>query len=181
MEKEIFERIHRRIKYIWEEKIKEDYENCYIYNEDTLKNALYYHIRTDLEDIFKENNIRIFTEYTDEKFNNIHCRPDLIIAEIEENEDCYWVKELIAVFEIKYKVRFVDRTKISDDYEKLRGYLENNISCDRLYMATIWEYEDDDNTWIRKNAKWAKGRVTELNASVKKKSDWELQFYVREH
>jgi len=48
-------------------------------------------------------------------------------------------------------------------------------------MATIWEYEDDASGWIRKNAAWAKGRVTELNASYKRNSDDETQFYVVKH
>lgn len=36
MEKEIFDTIHRRIKYIWEERIKEDYELDWLYRESTL-------------------------------------------------------------------------------------------------------------------------------------------------
>ncbi|MGN1316079.1 MAG: hypothetical protein ACI4VW_03360 [Acutalibacteraceae bacterium] len=48
-------------------------------------------------------------------------------------------------------------------------------------MATIWENEDDKTTWIRKNAAWAKDKVLELNASYKRNSENELQFYVCEH
>ena len=47
-------------------------------------------------------------------------------------------------------------------------------------MATIWECEDNQTTWIRKNAAWAKGRATELNSSFAKGTS-EPQLYVAEH
>ena len=46
MHKEVLDTIHRRIKYIWEEKIKEDYDDGWLLKEDTLKNALYFHLRS---------------------------------------------------------------------------------------------------------------------------------------
>lgn len=48
---------------IWEKEIKEDYINGWLLKEDTLKNALYYHLRNRLGALLDENNIRIFTEY----------------------------------------------------------------------------------------------------------------------
>ena len=50
-------------------------------------------------------------------------------------------------------------------------------------IKSIWENRissDYNDNWIRKNAAWAKGKVTELNASL----NWgngEPQFYVVEH
>ena len=63
---------------------------------------------------------------------------------------------------------------------KLKEYIDILKIEGKLYMATIWECVDDQTTWIRKNAAWAKGRVTELNASL----TWngcKPQFYFFEH
>ncbi len=184
MEKEIFERIHRRIKYIWEEKIKEDYELDWLYKESTLQSALYHHLRTECSDLFQKENIRVFTEFTDDKFNSMKYRPDLVIAEVDTEKDKYdyyseAIGDILAVFEIKF-ISEKEADRVYADYEKLEEYIKNGIDA-HLYMVTIWECEDDATSWIRKNAKWAKDRVTELNASIKRKSDWALQFYVCEH
>ena len=173
MNNEIFETIHRRIKYIWEEKIKEDYTDGWLLKEDTLKNALYHHLRNELSSVFAENDIRIFTEFTDGEFKGTKKRPDMVIATTD-------TKEIIAVIEIKYKkANIVD--PIYADYDKLEDYINRlNVNAN-LYMATIWEEFDEPTTWIRKNASWAKGKVTELNASYIIGSDYEPQFYVYEH
>ena len=47
-------------------------------------------------------------------------------------------------------------------------------------MATIWEYEDEETSWERKNASWAKDRLTELNASYKPGTH-NMRFYIKEH
>ncbi len=185
MEKEIFDTIHRRIKYIWEERIKEDYELDWLYRESTLKSALYHHIRTECSDLFQKEDIRLFTEFTDDKFNSMKCRPDLVIAKVDSEKGKYnyyseAIGSILAVFEIKFISTEKEADRVYADYKKLEEYINNGIDA-HLYMVTIWECEDDDTSWIRKNAKWAKGRVTELNALIKKKSDWETQFYVFEH
>ncbi len=173
MNKEIFETIHRRIQYIWEEKIKEDYTDGWLLKEDTLKNALYHHLRNELSSVFAENDIRIFTEFTDGEFKGTKKRPDMVIATAD-------TKELVAVIEIKYKkANVVD--PIYADYDKLEDYVSRlNVNA-HLYMATIWEEFDEPTSWIRKNAAWAKDKVTELNASYIIGSDYEPQFYVYEH
>ena len=56
MDKKVLDLIHRRVKYIWEEKIKEDYDDGWLLKEDTLKNALYHHLRNELSIVFAENN-----------------------------------------------------------------------------------------------------------------------------
>ena len=43
--KEITTEINNAIKYIWEYDIKQDYNKYYLLKEDTLKNALYFHLR----------------------------------------------------------------------------------------------------------------------------------------
>lgn len=186
MDKEVLETIHRRIKYIWEEKIKEDYINGWLLKEDTLKNAFYHHLRAELASLFEANDIRIFTEFTDSKFKNRHYRPDMVIAtvDLDNAENDYYgdnVNDCLAVIEFKYKANFNSWKDIAADYDKLESYINHLNINGRLYMATIWEQEDDPTTWIRKNAAWAKGKVTELNASYIKGTDHEPQFYICEH
>jgi len=186
MDKEILETIHRRIKYIWEEKIKEDYTDGWLLKEDTLKNALYHHLRNELSTVFAENNIRVFTEFTDGEFKGTKKRPDMVIATVDFDKDehnGYYgddIEECIAVIEIKFKNANSADT-IYADYDKLKEYIDVFGVKSHLYMATIWECEDNPTTWVRKNAAWAKGNVTELNASYIKDTNCEPQFYVCEH
>lgn len=187
MEKSVLDTINKRIKYIWEEKIKEDYINGWLLREDTLKNALYYHIRMELSSLFEEHDIRIFTEFTDAEFKGRKCRPDMVIATVDlDNEGdkefyCDMIKESLVVIEIKYKSDFNSYKNIIADYDKLQYYAEKLKIKGKMYMATIWECEDESTTWIRKNAAWAKDKVVELNASYVRNSDYEPQFYVYEH
>ncbi|MEQ6391395.1 hypothetical protein RZN22_19220, partial [Bacillaceae bacterium S4-13-58] len=55
--------IDRAIKNVWNSNIPRDYQSFYLLKEDSLKNALYYHLRTKLHDFLETNNIRIFTEF----------------------------------------------------------------------------------------------------------------------
>ncbi len=170
---------------IWENKIKSDYECGWLLKEDTLKNAIYFHLRNKLGNVFEENDIRIFTEFTDCEFKGTGYRPDMVIARVNMNgESKYWgddVIECLAIIEIKYKTGFAPHNDIISDYEKMKYYVQELDVEAKLYMATIWEYEDNVTTWERKNAAWAKGRLTELNASYVRNSDHEMQFYVYKH
>ena len=108
----------------------------------------------------------------------------MVIAKINmESDASYWgnaVEECVAVIELKYKSSFTASEDIYKDYKKLRFYIEElGVEC-KLYMATIWECEDDQTTWERKKAAWAKAKVTELNASLSRRTG-EPQFYVAEH
>lgn len=181
---EITQIIDEAIKSIWINEIKRDYDNNWLMNEDGLKNALYFHLRKRLEPILTENDLRIFTEFKDAEFQGRKYRPDMVIAKVDMNSDAdYWrqaVTNCVAVIELKFKSRFLDKEAIYADYDKLKTYIETMGIAGQLYMATIWECEDDTTTWIRKNAAWAKGKVTELNASFTRGS-CEPQFYVAEH
>ena len=82
---------------------------------------------------------------------------------------------------MKYKTGFPASEEIYADYDKLQYYVETlGIGC-KLYMATIWEYEDDETAWVGEGSLWAKGKVTELNASYKRDTNCEPQFYVFKH
>ncbi len=182
---ELIELIDRTIVDIWENQIKSDYKCGWLLKEDTLKNALYFHLRSKLGKVFENNDVRIFTEFTDDKFKGTGCRPDMVIARVDMNASSkYWgnnVTECLAVIEIKYKAGFTPHHDIIADYEKLKYYVQELGVTAKLYMATIWEYEDDPTNWERKNAAWAKGRLTELNASYARESEGEMRFYVYPH
>lgn len=181
---EIMQIIDEAIRSIWVNEIRNDYENRRLLKEDTLKNAMYFHLRNRIGWLCDECDLRIFTEFTDDKFRGTGRIPDMVIARMDMKTDVrYWgdaVTECLAVIEIKYKANAGASRDVFADYDKLRYYVEKLNVESKLYMATIWECEDDPTTWERKNAAWAKGRVTELNASFKR-GTWDMQFYVAEH
>ncbi|MBR3969741.1 MAG: hypothetical protein IKJ87_01505 [Ruminococcus sp.] len=170
---------------IWENNIKSDYECGWLLKEDTLKNALYFHLRNKLGAVFDYNNIRIFTEFTDCEFKGTGKRVDIVIARVNMKAPSrYWgddVTETLAVIELKYKTGFAPNRIIYDDFDKLKNYAKGIGIDAKLYMATIWEYEDDLVPWLTKPESWAKGRLTELNASYKNDGSGEIQFYTYKH
>lgn len=181
---EIIQMIDEEIVSIWKHEIKTDYEGGWLLKEDTLKNALYFHLRSRLGKLFDENDIRIFTEFTDCEFKHSGYRPDMVIARVNtDSDEKYWgddVTKCLAVIELKYKTGFTASEEIYADYDKLRYYVETLGVDSKLYMATIWEYEDDETPWAE-DTDWIKDRVTELNASYKRGSANEPQFYVYPH
>ena len=78
--------IHKTLTEIWKKDIPRDYNDRWLLKEDTLKNALYFHLRNQLGTLFDENNIRIFTEFTDEKFKGSGYRPDIVVVRIDPNK-----------------------------------------------------------------------------------------------
>lgn len=174
--------IDKTLKEIWENEIQNDYKNRWLLKEDTLKNSMYYHLRTRLGDLFEENNIRIFTEFTDDVFDGKNFRPDIVIAEMDFNRKSEYfghdVKRCLAVIELKYKNNSTPAKVIYDDYVKLHKYVDKlKLKC-KLYMATIWEHEDDATSWELEDSDWAKNVLTELNASHE---NGQMRFYVYEH
>lgn len=67
-DEEIIRIIDEAIKSIWVNEIRNDYENRRLLKEDTLKNALYFHLRNRIGWLCDECDLRIFTEFTDDKF-----------------------------------------------------------------------------------------------------------------
>ena len=180
----IIKLIDDTIKSIWKNEIAYDYDEGWLLKEDTLKNSFYFHLRTKLGQIFDKNDIRIFTEFTDDKFRGSGCIPDMVIAKVDFEKDARYygdyVEECLCVIEFKYKTGFNSADVIFKDYEKMCKYVkELGINC-KLYMATIWEHEDDATNWERKNASWAKNLLTELNASYERRSG-DMRFYIFEH
>ena len=181
---EIIQIIDEAIKSIWVNEIRNDYEKKRLLKEDTLKNAMYFHLRNRVGWLCDECNVRIFTEFTDWKFKHTRKIPDMVVAKVDiESDASYWgdaVTECLAVIELKFKSSFTASQDIYDDYDKLRYYIEKlGVKC-KLYMATIWEYEDDETAWENENNKWAKDKLVELNASYIRGKE-KMRFYVKPH
>lgn len=171
------------IKNIWENEIAYDYDDGWLLKEDALKNAFYFHLRTKLGRIFYENDIRIYTEFTDDKFKGTRYRPDMVIVKVDFDKETDLLKECVeeclCVIELKYKNNFKANEIIYKDYEKFQNYVEElGLDC-KLYMGTIWECEDDPVSW-KENDSWSKNRLTELNASYERETN-DMQFYIVEH
>lgn len=186
MDYKILKIIDETIKYIWENDIKADYYNGWLLKEDTLKNSFYFHLRNQLGELLSNNDIRIFTEFTDGEFQGSNFRPDIVIAEMDfDRHSDYFgddVKKCLAVIELKYKNSTVPAKTILNDYDKLHKYVQKlklDSKC-KLYMATIWERADEKAYWEDYNSKWAKNRLTELNASYEPGTQ-NMRFYIGEH
>ena len=184
LKEEITDKIDKTIKSIWKKEISADYKNGWLLKEDTLKNAFYFHLRKRLDKFFAENNIRIFTEFSDGIFYDTKCRPDMVIAKVnlEADKDCFCdcITDYFAVIEFKFKNGYIASNDIYKDYAKLRKYANRFKINSKFYMATIWEYEDTETCWESENNKWAKGKLTELNASYTP-GTYDMRFYIKEH
>lgn len=184
MNKKVLKEIDNAIKYIWKYEIRNDYENCKLFREDTLKNSLYFHLRTKLETLLDKNNIKIFTEFSSDKFTGTGCRPDMVLVKLKDDYEYgfigNYIEEYICVIELKLKGSFNSVPDlIYKDFNKIRHYIKDlNLDCPKYYMATIWEEYPDSKKWLD-TEKWAKGLVTELNADYNSKG--EMSFYIKEH
>lgn len=185
--KKALNEIQNTIKYVWEYDISNDYNNSFLLKEDTLKNSLYFHIRTRLSALLEKYNVMIFTEFNSDKFEHTGFRADMIIAQIDSEKSNkyhlrYCITNYISVIEIKFKSDYSKANEdIYNDYIKTEKYINSLNLGDNChyYIATIWECYPDSKWWIDKNAAWAKGKVTELNADYNNK--YEMNFYIREH
>ena len=80
VDKSIIRLIDKTIKEIWVNEIKNDYDEDYLLKEDSLKNSLYFHIRSTLEDVLRDNNLRIYPEFY---FTELKYRADLAIVQMD--------------------------------------------------------------------------------------------------
>ena len=144
------------IKHIWINRIKEDFDEKMILNEDTLKSLFYYHLRLNLSELILEDNIRIFTEFTVQNKKIA----DLAIVNITVTHDIIDIVEVLALLEFKYKktknpLKYIDGFSNSSikpfhsDLLKLKGYGDfDNRTL--LFGAFISEfnYPEKFNTWM---------------------------------
>jgi hypothetical protein len=171
-----FEIIDSALKKIWRDDIISDYDNDFLFKEDTLKNSLYYHLRNELGDGFlKHNLLRVYTEYdlgVDD--NGMRQIADIAIVKmlpLSEMEDGYslWdrVDEVVTIIELKYK-RF-EGEAFYDDVYKMKSYIKSGKldSC-QFYLGFVCEdeYINSEASWLHnsQSRNWAKDRLTELTA-----------------
>lgn len=168
---EVKKMIDRTIKEIWKKEIPRDFSEGYIINEDGLKMSLCYHLRRELADVLKENNVRIYTE---KYFPAMKKKPDIILAEIREDysENSLYSsireEDVVALLELKFTSNAAQSTEdwMREDVRKLREYVQKSRLQCRLYFAVIYEVECESLSWLngKQTRNWAAGRVTELDA-----------------
>lgn len=180
--------LHEIIKSIWAE-TETDYRNNFILNEDTLKNAFYFHLRTALAQSEEYADFRIFTECTNFGFSDNNKRPDMIIAHVDTSESNgkeINIQDIVAVIEFKYKSEQCTNVceEVMRDFDKMRKYHRENrkLSPDsHFYIAAITLGDFTEDTWFydkRTLENWAKGHLTEL---VAYEPSGELEFKSIEH
>jgi hypothetical protein len=135
--------------------------------EDSLKNALYYHLRTKLHNFLESSNIRIYPE-----FHYKDCKADLAIVKMNDDYGSTGhlkddIETVLAIIEIKYKSDG-NVKHFEDDVLKIKKYIDSNPKeTTQYYLAFIHEIEfefNEEDSWLTlKKQKWAKGRVTELS------------------
>lgn len=170
---------------VWEKNIKNDYENTYLIQEDTLKCSLYHHLRNELGELLNQHNLAILTEYRGNEFVGTNYRPDIVIVKLKDNcNEPYFVdriEKLMFVIELKYKDSSNGSTNdIYSDCDKIKEYMKMlNDDC-QFILAVIQETKWDEPFWFEEDdKKLGKNRVTELVASYKNEKRKELEFLHR--
>lgn len=135
------------IKDTWVTNIKKDYEEKYLYMEDSLKNALYHHLRSKID---LSGDVRIYTEF------RLSCgrRVDIAIVKVDfEKARSHHLSESIhsieALIEIKYIKAGLPDKDFYKDLKKLSDYYISYPGA-KLYAAFIHEehYSKEDLRWI---------------------------------
>lgn len=179
VDKSIIRLIDKTIKEIWVNEIKNDYDEDYLLKEDSLKNSLYFHIRSTLEDVLRDNNLRIYPEFY---FPELKYRADLAIVQMDTESKNYYLKdrvsEVVVIFELKY-VNASNNNEateqwIMEDIKKFKRYVQEGQLNAQFYFAVIYENERKRMNWIdqRSSKHWAKGKVTELDAAIAGDEMW---------
>ena len=168
----LIEKLDRVIKSVWLNEIYCDFLSCKILNEDTLKNSIYYHLRTNFNYDINLKDLLIYTECTHYDFKkDLNYIPDIIIAtkdftKTPNYNDCY-INDVIAILELKYKSKNCYRVDklVYNDYDKLHKYKSLYPNA-QLYNCAITLGDFDRAEWLDKEEtnQWAKNCVTELNA-----------------
>jgi hypothetical protein len=184
---EVIKHIDRIIKEAWMYNVSKDYQSNFLLKEDTLKNALYFHIRNIIGDQYlQDNSIRIFTEY----YLDNNERADIAIVRLNNEDGEYFhlseqVEEVLAVIELKYKATIQTINYFFDDITKVKRYIKTRKYKDtQFYLGFIHEEEYDlkETSWLypRQQTSWALGRLTELSAFINQE-DMSVVFSVLSH
>lgn len=164
----IYKKIHETIIEVWRYDIKSDYNLHFLLREDTLKNAMYYHIRNRLGDTFiKDNHLAIFTEYaidTSQKIDLVVVKLDVEKAKNDYLGNC--VEEIIAIVEMKYKGQYVPEKVFINDVEKIMAYTNKfTFKETKFFLAFIREkyfFSDEVTNFLSEYEDVPKGKIVEL-------------------
>ena len=165
----VMKQVDYAIKMAWLEDVSNDYRESYLIKEDSLKNALYFHVRKRLDNLFQMYNLRMYTEYNETNLKANNMRADIAIVEIEPDSGKYYlgdrVRKVLAIIELKYgsSVGYM-----AQDIEKLKRYraIKELDGC-QYYLGILNEATYDKRSfWLNghQTNNWAKGYVTELDA-----------------
>ena len=166
--KAIYTKVHQTIMDVWHYDIKSDYNHHFLFKEDTLKNAMYHHIRNRLGDTFiKDNNLAIFTEYyieTNQKIDLVVVKIDVDKAKNDYLGNC--VEEIIAIVEMKYKGPYVSEKHFINDVEKILVFTNQFTSeATKFFLAFIREkyfLADEVTNFLSFYEGYPSGRIVEL-------------------
>lgn len=170
--KSIIKQIDRAIKEVWLSNLKKDYNGCHLLKEDTLKSSMYFHIRRKLGTKFlEENNLRIFTEFSDGGIGDLRYRADIAIVEIGSDTQVYIgynIRSIISIIELKYGGSDTSDGYFYEDITKIKSYIQNLKWDCQFYLGFISEKEYCHPFWLdgRQTNNWANGRLTVLSASL---------------
>lgn len=165
----IIKQIDCAIKRAWRDDISQDYGKNKLLKEDTLKNALYFHIRKRIESLCEMYNLRIYTEYNVSVPRQNNMRADIAIVEMDFDLDVGRlsdrVKKVLAIIELKYAN---SPNYISQDIGKIKTYKTiSELEGCQYYMGVVNERRYMERAfWLdkRQTNNWANGCVTELDA-----------------
>lgn len=163
--------IDRAIKDVWKKEIRDDNNQGYLLQEDTLKNALYYHLRNRLSRLLRNDNIRIFTELCSGPLASLGIRADMAIVKIDDNSEQDLkdrITEIYALIELKFKSsRGSNVLFLHDVHKVLKLFKKKGLRDCQFYLGFIHEYgyEPDEDSWLSARQQHrASGRLTELSA-----------------
>ena len=161
-------KIDRAIKMIWLKEICEDYGHGRLLREASLQSSLYYHLRSHLEDVLKENNLFIYPEFY---IPELKYRADMAIVQMDlstSGELSTRVVDIAVIIELKFEGGTAQGTVdvIKADLQKMKRYAKQMGENCQFYFGVIYETECDWLYWLdrRSTEYWANGCMTELNA-----------------
>lgn len=169
---QIISLVDRTVKLVWKENIQQDVSHGFVLYEDTLKSALYYHLRKKLNAVLKEKKLCIFTEFNTGPLAGKGVRADMAIVQIDDDNGEKHLRHRIAkvysLIELKYVNKYTSVEKLGHDVEKVLGLMKGKeFSGCQFYLGFIHEGEFDakEKSWLYK---WqqvrAAGKLTELSA-----------------
>lgn len=145
---QIQEIVYHSIEWAWE-LIKEDYDNSMLCHEGSLEGAMYFHLRNLLFSLIKNNNIRIWNQ-----FSISRKKVDIAIVEFDRNlffEKKIHLKKsyskIIAFIELKY-VLWTTSKWIQWDTEKIKELIKKHGWKWYVYSIQEWKKKIFDSILI---------------------------------